>query len=80
MGNVGRSRKPIPWPVIDSKGLMRIKSYVGTLPWVASLHEAADVLRQLFAGQFPNLSNDDWVAFARRICAHRFTTDYGLSV
>ena len=47
-------------PAIDYKGLMRIKSYV------ESLHDAADVLRQLFAGQFPNLSDDDWVAFARR--------------
>ena len=53
-------------PVIESKGLMRIKSYVGKLPRVASLHEAADVLRRLFAAQFPNLSDDDWVAFARR--------------
>ena len=53
-------------PVIEIKGLMRIKSYVGKLPRVASLHEAADVLRRLFAGQFPNLSDDDWVAFARR--------------
>ena len=53
-------------PVIDSKGLMRIKSYVGKLPRVASLHEAADVLRRLFGAQFPNLSDDDWVGFARR--------------
>jgi pimeloyl-ACP methyl ester carboxylesterase len=53
-------------PVIETKGLMRIKSYVGKLPQVASLHEAADVLRRLFAAQFPKLSDDDWVAFARR--------------
>ena len=53
-------------PVIETKGLMRIKSYVGKLPQVASLHEAADVLRRLLAAQFPKLSDDDWVAFARR--------------
>jgi pimeloyl-ACP methyl ester carboxylesterase len=53
-------------PVIETKGLMRIKSYVGKLPRVASLHEAADVLRRLFGAQFPNLSDDDWVGFARR--------------
>ncbi len=53
-------------PVIDPKGLMRIKSYVGKLPRVASLHEAADVLRRLFGAQFPKLSDDEWVAFARR--------------
>jgi pimeloyl-ACP methyl ester carboxylesterase len=53
-------------PVIETKGLMRIKSYVGKLPRVASLHEAADILRRLFGAQFPNLSDDDWVDFARR--------------
>jgi pimeloyl-ACP methyl ester carboxylesterase len=53
-------------PVIDTKGLMRIKSYVGKLPRVASLHEAADILRRLFGTQFPKLSDDDWVDFARR--------------
>jgi len=53
-------------PVIDPKGLVRIKSYVGKLPRVASLHEAADVLRRLFGAQFPKLTDDEWVAFARR--------------
>jgi pimeloyl-ACP methyl ester carboxylesterase len=53
-------------PVIEPKGLMRIKSYVGKLPQPASFHEAADILRRVFAGQFPKLSDDDWVAFARR--------------
>jgi pimeloyl-ACP methyl ester carboxylesterase len=53
-------------PVIESKGLMRIKSYIGKLPRPASFHEAADILRRLFGSQFPKLSDDDWVAFARR--------------
>jgi len=53
-------------PVIEPKGLMRIKSYVGKMPQPASFHEAADILRRLFGGQFPKLSDDDWVAFARR--------------
>jgi pimeloyl-ACP methyl ester carboxylesterase len=53
-------------PVIESKGLMRIKSYVGKLPRPASFHEAADVLRRMFGSQFPKLSDEDWVAFARR--------------
>jgi len=53
-------------PVIETVGLMRIKSYLGKLPQVASLHEAADVLRRLLAAQFPKLSDDDWVTFARR--------------
>jgi pimeloyl-ACP methyl ester carboxylesterase len=52
-------------PVIEVKGLMRIKSYVGKLPRPASFHEAAEMLRRLFANQFPKWDDDDWVAFAR---------------
>ena len=53
-------------PVIEPKGLLRIKSYVGKLPQPASLHEGADILRRLFGSQFPGWSDDAWVAFARR--------------
>jgi pimeloyl-ACP methyl ester carboxylesterase len=52
-------------PVIELKGLMRIKSYVGKLPRPASIHEAADILRRMFASQFPKWTDDDWVVFAR---------------
>ena len=47
-------------------GLMRIKGYVGKLPQPASFQEAADILRRLFGSQFPKLSDDDWLAWARR--------------
>jgi pimeloyl-ACP methyl ester carboxylesterase len=53
-------------PVIDLKGLIRIKSYVGKLPQPASFGDAAEMLRRMFGSQFPKLSGDDWLAFARR--------------
>jgi pimeloyl-ACP methyl ester carboxylesterase len=53
-------------PVIEPKGVMRIKSYVGKLPQPASFDDAGRMLRGMFASQFPALSNDDWTAFARR--------------
>jgi pimeloyl-ACP methyl ester carboxylesterase len=53
-------------PVIELEGLMRIKSYVGRLPQLASFGDAAGMLRGLFGSQFPKLGDDDWLAFARR--------------
>ena len=53
-------------PELDIKGLFRIKNYVGRLPQPKSMDEGADILRQLFAAQFPRLGSDDWLAFARR--------------
>jgi pimeloyl-ACP methyl ester carboxylesterase len=53
-------------PVIEVQGLARIKSYVGHLPAPTSFPDAAAILRRLFAAQFPKLTEDDWMAFARR--------------
>src|SRR5438445_3720139 len=53
-------------PVIESDGLMRIKSYVGKLPQPASFRDAADILQRLFGSHFPKWSDADWLGFARR--------------
>jgi pimeloyl-ACP methyl ester carboxylesterase len=53
-------------PVIDVRGLARIKSYVGNLPEPKNFSDGADILRRLFAAQFPRLSESDWIAFSKR--------------
>lgn len=53
-------------PVIDPKGLMRIKGYVGKLPQPRNYEEGAEILRRLFSAQFPRLTEADWLAAAQR--------------
>lgn len=53
-------------PVIEPRGLARIKGYVGQLPQPKSFEEAAEVLRQLFSPQFPALSAGDWMELGQR--------------
>jgi pimeloyl-ACP methyl ester carboxylesterase len=53
-------------PVIEPKGLMRIKGYVGRLPQPRSYDEAAEILRRLFDAQFPKLTSADWLTSAHR--------------
>jgi pimeloyl-ACP methyl ester carboxylesterase len=51
-------------PVIEGRGLIRIRSYVGKLAPPRSLPEAADLLRKVSDQQFPALSADDWLELA----------------
>jgi pimeloyl-ACP methyl ester carboxylesterase len=53
-------------PVMEPRGLMRIKSWVGKLPTARNFEEGAEILRWLFKAQFTNLGPQDWVALAKR--------------
>ncbi len=53
-------------PVIEPKGLARIKSYVGKLPQPRNFADGADILRRLFDAQFPKLTAEQWLAAAHR--------------
>jgi pimeloyl-ACP methyl ester carboxylesterase len=52
-------------PVIDAKGLVRIKGYVGKLPTPRSFAEGADILRRLGDAQFTDLPAESWLRQAR---------------
>ena len=70
-------------PVIELGGLLRIKSYVGKLPELASFPEAADVLQQRSGSHFPKWSDADWLAFARRTFKEangRIVADYDIKL
>jgi pimeloyl-ACP methyl ester carboxylesterase len=58
-------------PVIEARGLVRIKGYVGKLPQLKSFEEGGDMLRRLFGGHFPKLTPEDWTAFAQRTFEER---------
>lgn len=53
-------------PVIEGKGLARIKGYVGKLPTVPDLTAATALLKRLAAAQFPAWSDAQWRRVAER--------------
>jgi pimeloyl-ACP methyl ester carboxylesterase len=53
-------------PVIEPKGLVRIKSYVGKMMQPRSFAEGAEILRRMSSSRFPNLTSDQWLAAAQR--------------
>jgi pimeloyl-ACP methyl ester carboxylesterase len=58
-------------PVIDTAGVMRIKSYVGKLPRPINFEAGAEILSKLFAAQFPRLRARDWLVAAQRMWEER---------
>lgn len=53
-------------PVIETRGLLRIRSYVGRTPVPPTWEQAADVLRRLNEAQFSTLTEKDWDRLARQ--------------
>jgi pimeloyl-ACP methyl ester carboxylesterase len=52
-------------PVIEGKGLARIRGYVGKLPSPRTYADGGQVLRSLFDAQFPRSTDEEWQALAR---------------
>ena len=53
-------------PMIDGRGLARIKNYVGKLPHPRTFDEGASILKGVNDSQFPAMSEEAWLRFARR--------------
>jgi pimeloyl-ACP methyl ester carboxylesterase len=51
-------------PVIEGRGLARIRGYVGKLPAPADYDEAVDILKKLMSAQFTALSEEEWRSWA----------------
>lgn len=53
-------------PALEMGGLMKIKGYIANPPPRQTWDEAARGLKELFGTVFPSLTNDEWMAWARR--------------
>jgi pimeloyl-ACP methyl ester carboxylesterase len=51
-------------PRIESKGLVRIRGYVGKLPEPRSYADAVDMFKHMSGQQFPALTDADWKTYA----------------
>ena len=53
-------------PEFDPAGIRRITGYAGKLPPVTSWAQAAAQAREVYGQALPGLSDEDWLAYARR--------------
>lgn len=53
-------------PALEIGGLMKIKGYIADPPPRQTWDEAARGLKELFGTVFPSLTDDEWMAWARR--------------
>jgi pimeloyl-ACP methyl ester carboxylesterase len=53
-------------PVTEAKGVARLRGYLGKLPHPRTFEEGAEILRRLLSAQFPKLTDEQWLAGARR--------------
>ncbi len=52
-------------PVLEPRGMARIRSYVGKLPVPGSIAEAVSLLKEIIGERFEGLSEEDWETYAR---------------
>jgi len=52
-------------PVLEGKGLARIRSYVGKLPRPRTMREAGQILKDMSNAQFPGFTDEQWEKLAR---------------
>ncbi len=53
-------------PVLETEGIRLIQAYVGRLPQMKTLEEAAEALQRTFGADFPKLDAAGWLRWARR--------------
>ncbi len=52
-------------PVLEPRGMARIRGYVGKLPAPRSIPDAVDLLKEMMSERFNGLSEADWEAYAK---------------
>ena len=52
-------------PVLEPRGMARIRRYVGKLPVPRSIPDAIDLLKEMMSERFNGLSEADWQAYAK---------------